>query len=272
MVALTLAFSAPALADDVSDDPILACDRAAVHAETAWHLPAGLLAAIGTVESGRRGLGSALPVAWPWSINVGGRGLYQPSKAAAIAAVRAFQAGGRGLQAIDVGCFQVDLFYHPQAFATLDAAFDPEANAKVAARVLTLSRFDGGSWEAAIALYHAASPTRGAQYLRQVQAVWASARTRSAAAQEAAYAVLLSPAARQVRVIAPADPPAPQTAGLPRVLGPQTSTAAPQRNLPIVLLPPPRVPPNGRCSGSAKGAGWYSRPAGDGSLVRPTIC
>ena len=107
------------------------------------HLPAGLLAAIGTVESGRGGLGSMQRVAWPWSINAGGRGLYVPSKAAAVMTVRSLQAAG--LRTIDVGCFQVDLFYHPEAFATLDAAFDPETNSRAAARILTQSRFGGGS-------------------------------------------------------------------------------------------------------------------------------
>jgi hypothetical protein len=29
-----------------------------------------------------------------------------------------------GIEVIDVGCMQVDLYYHPDAFA-LDAAFDP---------------------------------------------------------------------------------------------------------------------------------------------------
>ena len=55
---LVLAFATPTLADDASTDPLGACGRAAAHAEADWHLPAGLLAAIGTVESGRGGLGS----------------------------------------------------------------------------------------------------------------------------------------------------------------------------------------------------------------------
>ena len=209
-----------------------------------WHLPAGLLAAIGMVESGRSGLESALPVAWPWSINAGGRGFYLSSKPAAIEAVRGLRAAGR--QTIDVGCFQVDLFYHPEAFVTLETAFDPDANAQAAARILTLARFSGSSWNMAIALYHSASPIRGAQYLRQVQAVWPWARTRSAAAENA-YVVLLSPAALQVRVITADDAPAPQAASLPRVLGPQEATAvvqwiaAPQHELPVVFMPPSLV-------------------------------
>ncbi len=259
-LAAGLAFASAAWADDASNDPLHACDRAAVRAEAEWHLPAGLLSAIGVVESGRLGLGSALPVAWPWSINADGRGAYLSSKAAAIAAVRALQQAGR--QAIDIGCFQVDLLYHPRAFATLEAAFDPGANARAAARILALGRFNGGSWDTAIALYHSASPVRGAVYLRQVQAAWPWARTRGMAADDA-YAVLLSPAARQVRVVTAADAPVPQAAGLPRLVGPDTATAVlqwtatPQRSLPVVLMPPAAT--DERC-GPRRATGCPGRP------------
>ena len=36
------------------------------------------------------------------------------------------------MKVIDVGCFQVDLFYHPYAFTSLEEAFDPDANARAA--------------------------------------------------------------------------------------------------------------------------------------------
>jgi hypothetical protein len=240
---LVLGLALPALgrANDATDDPRYACDRAAKRAEAEWHLPAGLLAAIGVVESGRSGLGGTLPIAWPWSVNAGGRGLYFPNKAAAIADVRAFQA--KGIQVIDVGCFQVDVFFHPTAFATLDAAFDPEANAQAAARILTESRLSGNSWETAVALYHSASSVQGGQYLRQVKAVWPRASARSELAQRAGYIALLSPAAKQVRIIVPSGSIPQPVAGMPRVLEPQSSaavvqwTAASGKDLPVVLTP-----------------------------------
>ena len=245
-LAAGVVFTSPALAEDASNDPLRACDRAAAHAEAEWHLPAGLLAAIGMVESGRSGLESALPVAWPWSINAGGRGFYLSSKPAAIEAVRGLRAAGR--QTIDVGCFQVDLFYHPEAFVTLETAFDPDANGCAAARILTLCAFQRQfSGNTAIALYHSASPIRAAHSIcGSDRAVWPWARTRSAAAENA-YVVLLSPAALQVRVITADDAPAPQAASLPRVLGPQEATAvvqwiaAPQHELPVVFMPPSLV-------------------------------
>jgi hypothetical protein len=239
-----LFFGPSALAEAASQDPFLACDQAAAHAEAEWHLPIGLLAAIGAVESGRGGLGSALPVAWPWSINVDGRGSTLHDKASAIATTHALRAEGQ--KYIDVGCFQVDLFYHPEAFATLEVAFDPDANARAAAQILTEAWLRLGSWETAIAVYHSASPIRGARYLRRVQMVWPWARTRSHFATDgngAVSALALSEAAQNVRVINADNPHGLVPSDLPRVVGPGESTAAlqwtdiPPQNLPSVLAP-----------------------------------
>jgi hypothetical protein len=239
---LGLTLSTPSSADDTMSDPRHACDRAAKRAEAEWHLPPGLLAAIGVVESGRSGLGSTRPLAWPWTINAAGRGLLLVNKEAAIAAVRASQA--TGTRTIDVGCFQVDLLFHPEAFASLVAAFDPETNADAAARILTRSHLGSSSWESAIALYHSASPARGQQYLREVEAVWPLANARSAADTEAGYAVFLSQGAGQVQSAARWLVLREQTrTGLPHVLGPQTMsgvvqwTAEPRQDLPVVLTP-----------------------------------
>ena len=96
-------------------------------------LPLRLLGAIAEVESGRPdSAGKVRP--WPWTINVEGRGEFFASKQQAIDAVRAVQA--QGVRSIDVGCMQVNLMHHPNAFASLDAAFDPTANALYAARFL----------------------------------------------------------------------------------------------------------------------------------------
>jgi hypothetical protein len=201
------------------DDVTMACGRAATRAEHDWHLPAGLLAAIGMVESGRRAPAGMFPIIWPWTINAEGRGFYQPSKAAAIGLVRSLQL--RGVRVIDVGCFQVDLFYHPYAFASLDEAFDPDANARAAARILSLGRLGSTGWDGAISAYHSAVPLIGAIYLQKVRAVWPSIRARQPWGEPGSsvvYAVLLSPQARLVRVVTPLDALQTLSAGLPRVI------------------------------------------------------
>ncbi len=65
----------------------------------------------------------------------------------AVAAVRAMQA--RGIQSIDVGCGQINLMHHPDAFASLEQAFDPQANAVYAARFLKELFAQTGDWNKA---------------------------------------------------------------------------------------------------------------------------
>jgi hypothetical protein len=57
-----------------------------------------------------------------------------PTKAKAIAHVRELQA--RGVRNIDVGCMQINLRHHPNAFPDLETAFDPEMNTAYAAQFL----------------------------------------------------------------------------------------------------------------------------------------
>ncbi len=195
-----------AAGQQLSDDPAALCERAAKQAERDWHLPQGLLGAIGLVESGRRSRGGSFPIIWPWTINAEGQGIYQPSKAAAVSMVRLLQL--RGVRVIDVGCFQVDLFYHPHAFTSLDEAFDPDANAQVAARILSLGRLSATGWDGAIAAYHSAIPLFGAVYLQKVRTVWPSIMAHplwGEPERPEAYAVLLSPQARLVRIVTPLE-------------------------------------------------------------------
>ena len=148
--------------------------------------------AIGRVESGRRGDdGRVAP--WPWSVNAAGQGYYLNSLAEATGLVRSLQA--RGIRSIDVGCFQVNLMFHPEAFATVEAAFDPVINAHAAAAFLHQLRDLAQGWEEAVGRYHSAEPSLGLPYMRQVLASW-----RGGASMVAAP---ISQVAALVRVIVP---------------------------------------------------------------------
>jgi hypothetical protein len=226
------------------DDPASVCAKAAGQAERDWSLPQGLLAAIGLVESGRRVPAGTFPIIWPWTINAEGQGYYQPSKAAAVGMVRDLQR--RGARVIDVGCFQVDLFYHPYAFASLEEAFDPEANARAAARILSLERLGSTGWDGAIAAYHSAAPLFGATYLQKVRAVWpwiVAHPSWGALEPLEPYAVLLSPQARLVRVVTPFDPAGATLStrrsdrNVGQVDGAIQWISGPSPNLPRVLTP-----------------------------------
>jgi len=142
--------------------------RAAIRAaERAEKIPDQLMAAIARVESGRREPDGTVDP-WPWSINAEGESYIYDSKAEAVAAVRALR--NSGMRSIDVGCMQVNLMHHPDAFASLDEAFDPVANANYAARFLRQLHEQTGAWPTATAWYHSATPQLGAEYQRKVMA------------------------------------------------------------------------------------------------------
>jgi hypothetical protein len=143
------------------------CAAAIAAAERHSGLPAGLLGAIAKVETGRRAPdGSVQP--WPWSFNAAGDGRYIASKAEAMQEVRGLQA--RGIRSIDIGCMQVNLLHHPNAFADLEAGFDPATNVAYAVRYLRELQARTGDWNQAVALYHSATPERGLIYQQRVMA------------------------------------------------------------------------------------------------------
>ena len=129
-------------------------------------LPPGLLLAIGRVESGRRDPATGRVIAWPWTINANGTGHLFETPGEALNETRMLQQ--RGITSIDVGCFQINLLQHPTAFATLEEAFDPRANATYAARFLSKLRSQTGSWEHAVVAYHSSAPGRSDAYRDQV--------------------------------------------------------------------------------------------------------
>ncbi len=148
-----------------------ACEVAGTQAEARYGLPAGLLLAIGRIESGRRGAAGRV-TGWPWTINAEGRGHLFNSRDEAQDAVRTLQQSG--VASIDIGCFQVNLAYHPDAFATVEDGFEPSSNADYAARFLASLKDRTGSWDAAVGAYHSSTPERGQPYRDRVMADWSN--------------------------------------------------------------------------------------------------
>jgi hypothetical protein len=225
---LSLLAAAPALAHAeaiAGPGPGQQCRAAIRAAERAAGIPSQLMAAIGRVESGRREPdGSVNP--WPWSIDAEGEGRVFETKAEAIAAVRTLQA--RGVRSIDVGCMQVNLMHHPEAFASLDQAFDPAANAAYAARFLVELHGQTGDWPAAAALYHSATPERGAEYRRKVMAAWPAEQQAEGTAPAGPLLAAPSGAMRQAAGLTPGG----FAAGIARTV-PGTGTGGAARIIPM---------------------------------------
>ncbi len=152
-----LLHAAPARA---SADEGAACLGHIASEEKAHDIPDRLLQRIGFAESGRTIDGRR--VAWPWTVNAQGQGHYFETKGEAVEFVRGLQASG--VSVIDVGCMQVNLHYHPKAFASLDQAFDPATNVAYAADFLTWLEDETSDWSTAARYYHSRTPSLGARY------------------------------------------------------------------------------------------------------------
>jgi hypothetical protein len=157
LLILLAALPRPAQALGVVPD----CETMAAEAGRRAGLPAGLLPAISRIEAGRGKGGERR--AWPWTLNHAGKGLYFETRAEAMTYLR--EATVRGRTNIDVGCMQVNHYWHGANFASLDAMMNPETNIAYAVRFLKELHDRHGSWAAAVRHYHSPDPQRGERYL-----------------------------------------------------------------------------------------------------------
>ncbi len=175
------------------------CGPAVASASTSQNLPAGLLNAIAIVESGRLNPQTGNLKPWPWTIDANGAGYRYPTEQAAEQAASGFEAAG--ITSLDIGCLQVNLAQHPDAFANLAQAFDPATNANYAARFLTSLEQKFGNWPQAVAAYHSQTPTLGAPYQARVYA-----QLQGAAPMTLAAAFIPSPGQPQGQMAAMSPP------------------------------------------------------------------
>lgn len=173
-------------------DPSTLCETAITSAEYAERLPQRLLGAISVTETGRPDEHGRLRP-WPWTINAEGEGHFFETAKDAVDAVKALQA--KGVKSIDVGCLQVNLMYHPDAFASLEDAFDPRSNAGYAAKFLNRLYAGGHDWAKAVAAYHSETPALGDAYRVLVLARWQNGSFRQPEPARSAYGDFSRPAA-----------------------------------------------------------------------------
>ncbi|GAB3117154.1 transglycosylase SLT domain-containing protein [Novispirillum itersonii] len=168
--ALSAAANAPATPDGgLGPDGVL-CRRETERQERQAGFPRNLLTALSHVESGRWDDAREAKVAWPWTVMAEGRGRYFRTKAEAISEVRGLQA--RGVKNIDVGCMQINLMYHGDAFDSLEQAFDPAANVGYAVEFLTNLYEETGAWTRAATRYHSATEVHAIRYSGVLAKEW----------------------------------------------------------------------------------------------------
>lgn len=167
----------PATASQPVDSTKICRDLIA-EAEVRHRLPKLLMSAISLAESGRWNEQRKATIAWPWTVYAEGRGRYLPSKAAALAEVRELRR--QGVRNIDVGCTQVNLHFHGDAFATLEEALDPARNIDFAARFLRKLHRETRSWSMAAGYYHSRTAKLNGPYRGRVLKHWSNERRRVA--------------------------------------------------------------------------------------------
>lgn len=178
LLALGTAGAAAAKPSQAIENNKYICESAARHMEQVEGVPAHLLTAISLAETGRWDADKGETFAWPWTVTAEGQGHYFPTKAAAIEAVKKLKA--RGVGNIDVGCMQINLHYHADAFGSLDQAFDPTINIAYATGFLH-ERFNAtGSWIQAAAAYHSFTPDKNRAYKIKVLRLWNEVRKHDA--------------------------------------------------------------------------------------------
>ena len=145
------------------------CQIVAMEAEEAFNFPTGILSSIAEVESGRKtSNGDYKP--WPWTINDNGKGLFFENR----------QSAGKYISnqnelnntQMDIGCMQISVKWHADAFSSTESMLDPHTNIAYAAIFLEELYQTHGNWELAIKYYHSAEKEKNEPYLQKVNAVW----------------------------------------------------------------------------------------------------
>jgi len=166
-VAAARATATPGATPGTTPETANVCAREAAVRERIDNIPGGYLRAITVVETGRWDDARKASFAWPWTVTAEGEGKYYPTKAAAIRAVRDLR--DRGLTNIDIGCMQINLRYHGDAFDSLAEGFEPSRNIAYAAEFLHRLREREISWARAVQFYHSSIPEHQRRYYRKIR-------------------------------------------------------------------------------------------------------
>jgi hypothetical protein len=140
------------------------CSNIFSYFEKRYNIPKDTLHSISLRETQKAHSKHKIAIVWPWTITVNptGKGYHFKSKNEAIKFAKAQLATGKG--SIDVGCMQINLKHHPDAFNSIEQAFSPRSNVAYGAKFLKEKYTQHGKWKSAIGSYHSSSPDRAEAY------------------------------------------------------------------------------------------------------------
>ena len=147
------------------------CSSVFSYFEKKYGLPANSLHAISLHETAKKHSRHNIVLVWPWTVmnNKEGKSYHFRTQNEAIRYVRMqFMLGNNN---VDVGCMQINLKHHPEAFSSLNQAFSPRSNIAYGAYFLSENRKKLGSMERAIGRYHSATERLAAKYSYNVSKI-----------------------------------------------------------------------------------------------------
>jgi soluble lytic murein transglycosylase-like protein len=152
---LAALFICNAAVADVRAGDARPCEREMARAAELYGIPLGILYAVGLTETGRRG------ALYPYALGAEGQTVFAKNKEDAMASFEAMRH--RGVKLIDLGCMQINHYYHGEKFDSVQAMFDPAKNVDYAARFLKELKQREGNWTMAVARYNAGPSNQPAQ-------------------------------------------------------------------------------------------------------------
>lgn len=132
------------------------CEVHLREASSAEEIPLGLLYAVALTETGAGGQLN------PYAMNVEGASFLAKTSDEAMAVFQEARDADKKL--IDLGCMQINYYYHHRNFASVPDMLDPRQNVVYAAKLLKSLRVRHGSWTEAVARYHAGPKNKTAQH------------------------------------------------------------------------------------------------------------
>ena len=128
--------------------------------EQKHNIPTGLLEAIAIVESQVK----------PYAICADGHSIKANSKEDAIAIVQSLL--DKGVNNIDLGVMQVNLYWHGKKFKNIESMLTPKDNIEYAAKFLCELYKQHGNWNLAVRHYHSSRFERNNKYSRKIIIAW----------------------------------------------------------------------------------------------------
>lgn len=139
--------------------------------EKRFGIKENLLSTIALVETGRYNPDHSLGVnPWPWTVTSIKGSAYHKSKKEAISKIKSLIS--EGVKSIDVGCMQINLKFHGEAFSSIEDALDPEKNTAYAASYLKRLYRSTGSWGKAATTYHSGNQDKALKYEEKLISAW----------------------------------------------------------------------------------------------------